>query len=244
MRKKTIVILHGWRVPSTRYMDLRKSLEQSGYSVHVLDFPGFDGKKIPEKGYTLQNYAQFLDSYCKTHKLSDVVLLCHSFGGRVAVKYLSLYTNKHVIKSLILTGTPLVKENFSPRKLVTLQLFSYIRLFANFIPVKVRALLQERMRFFLYRMIGEYDYYKAGGLKKTLTNILEEKTEKYLGFVKVPTLIIWGANDTITPLSIAIAIHQKISSSKIIVIENGTHKLPYENAHFFASTVDNFLKEL
>jgi pimeloyl-ACP methyl ester carboxylesterase len=240
----TVLILPGWRVKSTRYSQLQQLLEDHGYTVHTLDFPGFDGKKIPEKGYTLTDYAQFLELYIEKNKLTNVVFICHSFGGRAAVKYFSLYKNKHTIKGMILTGTPLVKEKFSTRKLATLQVLTYMRLFGNLIPLKTRVFLQDNLRFLLYRIIGEYDYYKAGDLRKTLTNILEDDPQKYLAGVTLPTLIIWGENDTITPLQTGVAIQQSIKDSKLITVPNATHKLPYDNPQEFAHYVDSFSKNL
>jgi len=57
----------------------------------------------------------------------------------------------------------------------------------------------------------------------------------------VPTLVIWGKDDTIIPVRIGYYIHQRIPESKMVVIENGKHSPHWYRPDEFNSAASNFL---
>lgn len=241
--KKTIIILHGWGLNGGKYNGLVKILALK-YKVFTPDLPGF-GKNLTDKGLYLLDYANFLKDFINDKKLKNIVLLGHSFGGRVITKFLSVYDAKEYgIKAIILTGTPLTRQKTSLRKIVGVLMAKIGKSAFTILPKSISQSSQDFFRKIVYTIIGEWDYYKADKMSKTFTHIVFEKLETYLDKIKIPTLIVWGENDTITPSDIAVKIQKLISNSKLIIVENETHKLPYGNPEIFSQTIAPFIDNL
>lgn len=63
-------------------------------------------------------------------------------------------------------------------------------------------------------------------MKKTLTNMIDSDKKLDISKIKVPTSILWGENDTVTPPHQAEIIHRKITDSTLEIFPNWTHA-PY-----------------
>lgn len=230
----TIVILHGWGISGKRYEVIQGIFEKKGYKVLSPDFPGFGKTSLAKKAMTLDDYVYFLKEYLKAEVKGSVILLGHSFGGRVAAKFVA--ENPEKVKALILTGAPLIKKPLPFHKQIVQTIVGAGK---KFVP----PFLNEIIRKNIYRLLGEWDYYKAGVLKQTLRNILAEDVSPNLPKITVPTLLIWGENDTFVSVRIGKEIAEIIAGSHLEIIKNASHKLPYENPQFFAEKVLAFLKK-
>lgn len=225
-----IVILHGWGLSKDRYGALSAELQKKGFRVFSFDFPGFGAEKAPENPLVLTDYVQFLNAYLKKNKLKNPVLVGHSFGGRVALKY--QYVHPGEARALILTGTP----GFTPvakRKLMVLIALAKIgKIFLN-IPF---------IRDWFYYVAGARDYYRAQGpMKQTFKNIVQEQLVDYMRSVRIPTLLVWGEHDMITPVWIARKMSGVIGNSKLIVIPESDHGVSYKKPELFVATIYDFL---
>lgn len=236
--KITIVILHGWGIDGSRYSSLQKILEDAGFTVVAPDFPGFGLEKLKKSVYNLSDYVKFLDKYLSQKISGNIVLIGHSFGGRVVTKYITGAPAKS-LKGIILTGVPLIRLPLSFRKKVGAAAASIGK---SILPQPLKN--HRTLRNYLYRFIGEMDYLKSGDMKETFVQIIGEDLENLLPEITVPTLLIWGENDKITPLEIAYQIQQKIPQAKLDISPDGTHKLPYEDPTFFARSVQEFISKL
>ena len=94
-----IVILHGWGL-SVKHLPLQQCLKSKATG-YLLGLAGFGASKMPEHPLTLSDYARFLDEYLKMNQIVQPILIGHSFGGRVSLKYNELYP-KHT-RALILS---------------------------------------------------------------------------------------------------------------------------------------------
>ena len=61
--------------------------------------------------------------------------------------------------------------------------------------------------------------------------------------IDVPTLILVGEKDTLTPPSMALEIHKLIKNSKFSIIEEAGHLINIENPKAFNYKILKFLKE-
>ena len=76
------------------------------------------------------------------------------------------------------------------------------------------------------------DGYTIRSLLKTLASPVEKLDGKLAG-IKAPTLILWGENDAVTPLSMAHAYHHGIAGSRLQVIARCGHLPPLEQSEAF-----------
>lgn len=238
--KKTIVILHGWgsTVSGERYKEVKKLLEKNGFSVFTPDMPGFGKSTLKKEELFFDDYVDFVKDFLKEKKLKKIILLGHSFGGRVAIHFTALYPQS--VLSLVLTGASGI-----PRPLPSLKkkiVYTITKISRPIFSIPPFSFFYALFRKLVYYSIGEMDYYKSGSLAKTFQNVYKVSIVDDLEKISVPTYIIWGEKDTITPLADGLLMHQKIHGSKLKIISSATHKLPYESPRIFAEEILTFLK--
>jgi pimeloyl-ACP methyl ester carboxylesterase len=241
-----IVILHGWGISGERYSNLKSILETDGYRVFNPDFPGFGKNDLAKESLTLPDYTQFLKDYLEEKKIKNCVLIGHSFGSRVLVEFLfqhqDLAKEKFGLRGVVLTGAPLIKHKLTFRKKFWVGVAKVgkglLRTFSG--PGERNDFLRK----VIYRLIGETDYYRAGKMRKTFLNVINFELESKLSRISVPTLILWGKEDRVTPYQDALKICDKINGSRLVGIAGATHKLPYENPMVFAQSLTAFFKEI
>lgn len=236
--KPSIVLLHGWGLHASVYQQLITLLKEQGYPVYAFDFPGFGLQPLQSTVMKLDDYVTFLHEFLIKKKLlsgnAPIVLVGHSFGGRVAVKYIARYPKD--ISRLVLTGVPVIRHTSFKRKITFLVAVTGGKMFAIF-PLPVKDFLRK----ILYKFIGEWDYYKAGPLKQVFKNIISEDLVQYAKTITIPTLLLWGDEDKIVPVTDVEKIKKIMSNAKIAIVEGTGHKLPYTKPKEFAQALQKFL---
>ena len=86
--KYTILLLHGWGAEIETYRTLIDELKQN-FKVYAIDFPGFGRTSNPPENYNVEDYAKLTLEFINRLRLENVVLIGHSFGGRVIIKMVS-----------------------------------------------------------------------------------------------------------------------------------------------------------
>lgn len=237
--KLSLVILHGWGVRGETYQPITSLLEREGFTVYAPDLPGFDDQPLPKKVLTLEDYVDFVRSFIKKHIHRDYVVIGHSFGGRVAI-LLAQKTNTRM-KGLILTGAAGIKHPLSLRSKIA---FYFAKYGSGFLTIPPLSQSKEFVRKLLYHFIREFDYYRAGELRETFKNIIKDDLSPKLAKIRVPTLIVWGEKDLITPVLDGEFMKRSIPKSRLIIIKNASHRLPYMNPEVFCKACLPFLESL
>lgn len=240
MKKQAIIILHGWGLSADKFDALKEEFISRGFDARALDMPGFGKSESPKRPFTLKDYADFLHSYIGRNSLVKPILVGHSFGGRVALKYQSMYPGG--VGALILTGTP----GYTPvsrKKLFLFIAFAKIgRAFTSILPF---GSLRSTIRQWYYYVVGAREFNRAEGtMKETFKNIVRENLVAYMRMVDVPCALVWGELDTVTPLWIAKRMREVIPHSSLIIIPAADHGVVYKQPKVFALSVENFLKSL
>lgn len=241
--KDPIIILHGWVKggKGARYDRLKNLLERQGYSVFVPDLPGFGNNPLKKEELEFEDYVQFAKKYIEdvlhTSKRNKVILIGHSFGGRIAIKISSDYPT--LVGKLVLTGASGITHPLpSLKKKIIFVITKLVRPIFTIFPF---SLLYTFFRKLIYQMIGEMDYFNAGNLAKTFKNVYQVNIVKDLQHISVPTFLLWGENDTYIAPTDGKFMQENIPNSKLIIIPHATHKLPYENPDIFVKKVLAFI---
>ena len=87
----TLVILQGWGTDMSVYESISSFIvsESPDYRVIRLDLPGFGETKEPESAWNLDEYADFLIRFLSELAVKNMILLGHSYGGRIIIKLTS-----------------------------------------------------------------------------------------------------------------------------------------------------------
>lgn len=230
-----IVVLHGWGLHGGVYGELKKLLEKEGFKVFIPDLPGFGAEPLRSQTMILDDYVSFVDEFLNANKIVKPIIIGHSFGGRVALKYAFKYPQK--VTKLVLTGAPVIRSSVFKRKISRMVSITGGQLF-GFLPKTTKDFLRKS----LYFLVGEWDYYKAGPLKEVFKNIINEDLVFYAKNVKPPVLLVWGENDRVVPVSDMKKIAKIIPHATFSVAKNAGHKLPYEKPVEFFKAIRPFFQ--
>ncbi len=208
---KNVYLVHGWTYSLEKYLALKSELEKIGINIILLKVPGLTEPST--KVWTIEDYVEWLRDQLKSEK--NPIVIAHSNGGRITMSYIDKYPGH--IKKLILIDSAGVPHNEkrSVVKLKTLKTLAKVGKIVEFVPGLKRM---------FYRVIGATDYLNAPeNMKLTMRNMLAADNSIDPSKVSIPTLIIWGREDTQTPLSDGNKLHEQISGSKMIVIDDARH---------------------
>lgn len=235
---KNLIILHGWNSSPAKWNNLKKELDKNGLKVFTPALPGF--KKQLNKPWALKDYCIWLNNYCQKNNLTKTNILGHSFGGRISLKFAELHpslVNKIILVNSagIVTGCGFKKEVFKVTAKIGKIIFK--------LPI-IKA-FKNPARWFLYKLAGEQDYFQASPfLQKTMENIIDIDLRKTAAALKTPVLILWGAEDQITPLKYARIFNKNISNSSLKVYPGYGHDLPFKNPDLITKEIINFVKNV
>lgn len=221
---KPLLILHGWGSKSANWIKVAKLVSEKNIKVIIPDLPGFGNSDKPLTAWNLDDYSDFIEELVKILGLERFFLLGHSFGGSLAVKF-TLRDQKKVAK-LLLVGAACIR-----RKSLRVKMLRFI---SKFVKIK-----NSFLRKLFYK---KSDYLSVQGIMKEIyLKVIKTDLSDILNRIKVPTIIIWGKKDNVTPLSDAYKINSKINNSKLIIIPEADHDLNMKYPEKLAKTICSYI---
>ena len=95
-KKDAIVLLHGWG-QNIEMMQMLGEPFKNENRIIIVDFPGFGLSPEPKRVMDVNDYTILIEELLKKLKVKNPILIGHSFGGRVSVKFASRNDVKKVI---------------------------------------------------------------------------------------------------------------------------------------------------
>lgn len=200
---RPLIFLHGWGCDLHTFDKLGIQLSED-YKVYQIDLPGFGESEIKES-FNIEKYADIINKFCLSLAIINPILVGHSFGGRIAIKYASLYK----IEKLVLMCSPGIKQRFN---LIT---WFKIKLYKLCIKLKIK------------NKMGSVDYKNADKvlrevLVKAINTDLTEDAKK----INCKTLLLYSKKDRSVPLYVGKKLHKLINNSTFFEIRRSGH-FPY-----------------
>lgn len=213
-----VLALHGWRRTHADFAEVLAGGPDSPIDAIALDLPGFGATPAPGTAWGSCDYAHAVAPVLD-EMADQVVVVGHSFGGRVALA-LGLIAPER-ISALVLTGVPLVTTSSSPRQHPS---YRIIRALAKVGVVGPDRLEAARRRY------GSSDYRAAEGvMREVLVKVLGERYEDAVAELRAPVTLVWGEHDTTAPIAGARVAAHLFANSLFIEIAGGHHLTPTES---------------
>jgi pimeloyl-ACP methyl ester carboxylesterase len=232
---ETLMLLHGLFGALSNFADLIEKFRHT-HKVVVPILPLFDLDILHTSVTGLAKHVtQFID-----HKGYDNIhLLGNSLGGHVGLVYVLKTPEK--IKSLTLTGSSGLFENAMGDSYPKRGDYEYIKnktAQTFYDPaVATKELVDEVFEITCNRI----KVIKILALAKSaIRNNLADELHQ----IKLPTMLIWGKNDIVTPPFVAEEFKKLIPNSQLQFIDKCGHAPMMEVPHEFNSILENFLQSL
>jgi len=220
----TVILIHGLGADSRHWAANIDALSQD-FRVIALDQIGYGQSDKPLMRYTVEHFSDYLQGFLQAVKIPKASLVGNSLGGWVALDF----TIRHpqMVEKLVLVDaaglrpTAALKWPAGGRKalspLTTRWFFDLME--AN----KAWATIDLGPNAFQRHVQNGDSYTVASSVAEMITG--REFEDKKLGKVHAPTLIIWGRDDVLIPLSMGEQLHKGIAGSQMTVID-GTGHIP------------------
>ena len=205
------------------------------YRVMIPSLPIYEGDR---KYTSIEGLLSYVEDFIESLKILRPVLLGNSLGGHLALMYALRHSNN--VHSMVLCGSSGLYENTSagvsfPRR----GSYEYIKsrvIDVFYDPIIVsEAFIQEI-----------FDITKS--IPKCLRVVMIAKSaqrhnmSKDLCKVHVPTLLVWGLNDKVTPPDVAHEFHTKLPNSSLKFIDKCSHVPMMEHPKYFNQLSHTFIE--
>ncbi len=244
-----ILLLHDAQSSLHTWQTWTDSLSQK-YKVISVDLPGFGlTGPHPQGSYSAFMYASFLDSLVQKLDLKKFNLVGNGLGAQIAWHYAAEAQQR--IDHMVLMNAP----GFEPKR------NTWILVLAR-TPVINRIIRRVTPRYFIRLMLEDiyadnikvtdslvqqhFDLFLRVGNRKAFTDRASVRDNRppveIIEKIKVPTLILWGAEDTRISPENAYKFHQKIKPAVLKIYRNTGHWPQEENPVQSAKDVKDFLE--
>jgi len=212
-----VVALHGWRRNHTDWDEV-----VSDMAALAPDLPGFGSAPAPDTAWGAADYAEAVMPLCSEG--GPVVLIGHSFGGKVAVVLAA--THPQHVAALILTGVPLLRPagEPAPRPALGHRVAKQLH--------RAGLLSDTRMEA-RRRRTGSDDYRAATGimrdvLVRSIAEVDDGRYRRALEAVRCPVEFVWGQHDTAAVPAVAEEAAALVPTSTLTVLPGVSHMTPNE----------------
>lgn len=235
--RATVLLLHGWGVDGSLYHLITDHLS-GRFRVVIPDLPGFGGSQEPPVPWTPDGYADFVERFAEKLGLRDVVGMAHSNGGRILIKLMARSASPLAVQKAVLIDSAGIKPRHGPR--YYLKVYTYKAAKAIFRLPGVRSLFPHAVEN-AQKRFGSADYAKASPLmRQCMVLALGEDMAPLLPRIAVPTLLIWGRDDTATPLADGKRMEALLPDAGLVELPGG-HYAFAESFGICSRVLDSFL---
>ena len=232
-----MLALHGWGRSHADFDEVLTELVGSRESTGAiaLDLPGFGTSPAPGEPCGAAGYAEMVVPVLHECR-AQVVLVGHSFGGRVAIELAARFPD--TVAALVLCGVPLLRRADRPAARPAMRYRLARRLHR-------RGLLgddaMERMR----QRFGSADYRSASGvMRDVLVTVINETYEAQLGEISQPVELVWGRDDDSAPVDVAQRACGILADARLTILDGVGHFVPTEAAPSLTDAISRRLDVL
>jgi pimeloyl-ACP methyl ester carboxylesterase len=224
------------------------------HRVVALDLPGFGTSPLPPEPITMKAFGDLIVSFADEIGLGpETALVGHSMGGFISTEAVIEAPERFSSLTLV-AAAGITFANFpQTRKQITR---IALRMMLPIASARAeRNLGRKRLRSASFKgviahpsmmsreILWELSTYavKSPGLLQAAYALAGYDTRERLAEITLPTMVIWGNQDRLVPVSAAYSYERRIPKSELHLIDDTGHMVQMERAERFNQTLEDFV---
>ncbi len=239
---KTVIFLHGLGGYADNWA-LNAPAFAAHYHVLVPDQIGFGSSSKPYLNYRIQTMIDFLDGFYRKMNVQRATLVGNSLGGWIAAAFAIAHPDK--VDRLVLVdsaGLAVAEANRDVLLGLNPSTVEGMRAVLNLILYNKAIITEAFAEQAFAGHMRNNDGYTINAFIDSIQR-KEDVLDGRLGSIKEPTLIVWGAQDALTPVSLGKALHDGIAGAEMLTLEKCGHVPQSECSGRFNEAVLNWLQK-
>jgi len=244
-----VLLVHGYPETSFMWRHLMPELAASGRRAIAPDLPGYGDSALSGSG-TWESHIDAVERFRRELGLDRVALVVHDWGGLIAMRWAC--DHRGAVGALVASGTGFFPDGKWHGLGEALRTEGAGESVVDAIDRDgFAAMLRQTGRGFDDAAIEEYwkayateeqrrahlALYRSGDFGKLAPY------EGRLAELGIPTLIVWGEDDTFAPVGGAHRFHRQIADSKLVLVEDAGHFVFEDDPERCSREVVGFLDE-
>jgi pimeloyl-ACP methyl ester carboxylesterase len=220
-----LVVIHGGAGDARSWWGNIQDLSQK-YHVYAPDLPGYGTSQPLDGDYYIPELSDFLNKFTKFLNLKKFSVIGHSLGGGIALNYVLKFPAK-VKKLILVSSLGLGREVALWLRLISLP--TIVKLLGSLVGLTIKFIgwmLKQANPFELVLPISPV----VVRIGTSIANFHQQNLvlEKYLPKIKVPTMLIWGARDSVVPVKTAYRAVKEFPNARLMVFKKSGHNVHRE----------------
>lgn len=236
---RPVVLMHGWGCDVSTVASIADALEDARRVISV-DLPGHGLSSEPPllpdgRPWGVDEFALCIEGLVRSLGLKNPALVGHSYGGRVAI----VMGSRNPVEKIVLVDSAGIKPRRKLSYYWKVYSFKAMKRVLPFIVGRKRAgriIEKKRAR------SGSADYRQASAMMRmVMSRSVNQDLRHLMPLIKAPTLLVWGENDTATPLRDARIMENLIPDAGLVAFPEAGHYSFLDNPVQFRAVIRSFL---
>lgn len=229
-----VLLMHGWGCDHTTVRLIEETLSPF-MKVYNVDLPGHGKSQEPPEVWGVEQFTSTMEAFLDRLSIKNPVLIGHSFGGRISI----LMASRRDIPKVVLVDAAGIKPK-RPLKYY-LKVYSF-KTAKKVLPIILGKKKGEQAINAWRGKAGSADYRNSSPvMRAVMSRCVNEDLKHVMPQIKASTLLIWGEDDTATPLSDAKTMERLIPDAGLVSFPGCGHYSFLDNPGQFRAVLRSFL---
>lgn len=234
--RKALLFIHGWPANHNMFEYQFDHLSRVGYRCIGMDLRGFGMSDKPGNGYNYDRMADDVRCVVDALQLHSFMLIGHSVGGAIAVRYIARHDGYEVAKLVLLAAAApsVIKRAYFPYGLPRKDVVQIVQntyrdrpnMLRNFGDMFFHQEISKPFSDWFFQMGLQAAGWATAAVAAAWLN--EERLFADLGKIQAPTLIMHGIHDRVCLFPLAEAQRERIPHSRLVPFKDSGHGLFWE----------------
>lgn len=228
-----VIIMHGWGCNVDTVASI-ENIFRGKMRVINIDLPGHGKSSEPPSVWGVEDFTTMIEKFISMLNLKKPSLVGHSFGGRISI----LLSSRGEVDKVLLVDSAGIKPKRN---------LSYYWKVYSFKAMKHAMMLllgKEKGQRAVEKLRGKKgsaDYRNSSPrMRAIMSRCVNEDLRHVMPSIKAPVLLIWGEDDTATPLSDAETMKRLIPDAGLVSFPGCGHYSFLDNPFGFKAAVSSF----